>query len=161
MNSVYPNKSTFHNMDIKISKIPEAETELVDIRCHEETESVREIADFVRSRQGMLSGTLEGRQYAVAVSEIMYIESVDNRSFIYTESKVYESKQRIYELEDILKPKHYLRVSKAALVNLMKISSVKPALGGRFSAVLSNGEEIIISRKYVADLKKTLKGEEI
>lgn len=161
MNSVYPNKSTFHNMDVKISKIPEAETELVDIRCHEETESVREIADFVRSRQGMLSGTLEGRQYAVAVSEIMYIESVDNRTFIYTESKVYESKQRIYELEDILKPKHYLRVSKAALVNLMKISSVKPALGGRFSAVLSNGEEIIISRKYVADLKKTLKGEEI
>ena len=161
MNSVYPNKSTFHNMDVKISKIPEAETELVDIRCHEETESVREIADFVRSRQGMLSGTLEGRQYAVAVSEIMYIESVDNRTFIYTESKVYESKQRIYELEDILKPKHYLRVSKAALVNLMKISSVKPALGGRFSVVLSNGEEIIISRKYVADLKKTLKGEEI
>lgn len=148
-------------MDVKISKIPEAETELVDIRCHEETESVREIADFVRSRQGMLSGTLDGRQYAVAVSEIMYIESVDNRTFIYTESKVYESKQRIYELEDILKPKHYLRVSKAALVNLMKISSVKPALGGRFSAVLSNGEEIIISRKYVADLKKTLKGEEI
>lgn len=148
-------------MDVKISKIPEAETELVDIRCHEETESVREIADFVRSRQGMLSGTLEGRQYAVAVSEIMYIESVDNRTFIYTESKVCESKQRIYELEDILKPKHYLRVSKAALVNLMKISSVKPALGGRFSAVLSNGEEIIISRKYVADLKKTLKGEEI
>ena len=158
---MYPNKSTFHNMDVKISKIPEAETELVDIRCHEETESVREIADFVRSRQGMLSGTLEGRQYAVAVSEIMYIESVDNRTFIYTESKVYESKQRIYELEDILKPKHYLRVSKAALVNLMKISSVKPALGGRFSAVLSNGEELIISRKYVADLKKTLKGEEI
>ena len=148
-------------MDVKISKIPEAETELVDIRCHEETESVREIADFVRSRQGMLSGTLEGRQYAVAVSEIMYIESVDNRTFIYTESKVYESKQRIYELEDILKSKHYLRISKAALVNLMKISSVKPALGGRFSAVLSNGEEIIISRKYVADLKKTLKGEEI
>ena len=161
MNSVYPNKSTFHNMDVKISKIPEAETELVDIRCHEETESVREIADFVRSRQGMLSGTLEGRQYSVAVSEIMYIESVDNRTFIYTESKVYESKQRIYELEDILKPKHFLRISKAALVNLMKISSVKPALGGRFSAVLSNGEEIIISRKYVADLKKTLKGEEI
>ena len=158
---MHPNKSTFHNMDVKISKIPEAETELVDIRCHEETESVREIADFVRSRQGMLSGTLEGRQYAVAVSEIMYIESVDNRTFIYTESKVCESKQRIYELEDILKPKHYLRVSKAALVNLMKISSVKPALGGCFSAVLSNGEEIIISRKYVADLKKTLKGEEI
>lgn len=148
-------------MDVKISKIPETENELVDIRCHEETDSVREIADFVWSRQGQLNGTIDSRQYAIAVSEIMYIESVDNRTFIYTESKVYESKQRIYELEDILKPKHFLRISKASLVNLMKITSVKPALGGRFSAVLSNGEEMIISRKYVADLKKTLKGEEI
>ncbi|MGN0641556.1 MAG: LytTR family DNA-binding domain-containing protein [Huintestinicola sp.] len=158
---MYRNVSTYHNMDVKISKISEAENELVDIRCHKETDSVREIADFVRSRQGQLTGTLEGRQYGIAVSEIMYIESVDNRTFIYTVSKEYESKQRIYELEDILRSKHFLRISKAALVNLMKISSVKPALGGRFSAVLSNGEEIIISRKYVADLKKTLRGEEI
>lgn len=161
MNSVYRSVQKYHNMDVKISKIPENEGELVDIRCHKETDSVREIADFVRSRQGQLTGMLDGRQYAVAVPEIMYIESVDNRTFIYTASSVYESRQRIYELEDILKPKHFLRISKSALVNLMKISSVKPALGGRFSAALSNGEEIIISRKYVADLKKTLGGEEI
>lgn len=148
-------------MDVKISKISENENELVDIRCHKETDSVREIAAFVKSRQGQLSGTLEGRQYGIAVSEIMYIESVDNKTFIYTAAKVYESKQRIYELEDILKPKHFLRISKASLVNLMKITSVKPAMGGRFSAVLSNGEEVIISRKYVSELKKTLRGEEI
>lgn len=145
-------------MEVLISRVPEDERELVDIRCHTETDAVREIAAFVRSRQGQLSGMLEGRQYGIAVSEIMYIESVDNRTFIYTASKVYESKQRIYELEDMLKPKHFLRISKAALVNLMKISSVKPALGGRFGAVLSNGEEIIISRKYVPELKKTLRG---
>lgn len=148
-------------MDVKISKISETESELVDIRCHKETESVREIADFVRSRQGQLNGTIDGRQYGVAVSEIMYIESVDNRTFLYTSSKVYESKQRIYELEDNLKSRYFLRISKATLVNLMKIISVKPALGGRFSAVLSNGEEVIISRKYVSELKKTLRGDEL
>lgn len=148
-------------MDVRISRIPEDENELVDIRCHEETDSVREIAAFVSSRQGKLQGMLDGRQYGISVSEIMYIESVDNRTFIYTSSKVYETKQRIYELEDILKPKHFLRISKASLVNLMKISSVKPALGGRFSAVLKNGEEIIISRKYVSELKKVLRGEEL
>ena len=148
-------------MDVKISRIPESEAELVDIRCHEETDSVREIAAFVRSRQGQLSGALDGRQYNIPVSEIMYIESVDNRTFIYTLQKVYGSRQRIYELEENLKPKHFLRISKSSLVNLMKIISVKPALGGRFSAVLSNGEEIIISRKYVSELKKVLRGDEV
>lgn len=148
-------------MVVKISMIPESEAELVDIRCHEETDSVREIAAFVRSRQGQLSGVLDGRQYNIPVSEIMYIESVDNRTFIYTLQKVYGSRQRIYELEENLKPKHFLRISKSSLVNLMKIISVKPALGGRFSAVLSNGEEIIISRKYVSELKKVLRGDEV
>lgn len=158
---LYRNVSTYHNFDVKITRIPESETELVDIRCYEENEPVREIADFVRSRQGQLSGTIEGRMYNVPVSEIMYIESVDNRTFIYTAKKVYESKQRIYELEDMLESKHFLRISKASLVNLMKIDSVKPALGGRFSAVLKNGEEIIISRKYVSELKKVLRGDEV
>ncbi|MGN0636849.1 MAG: LytTR family DNA-binding domain-containing protein [Huintestinicola sp.] len=158
---MYRNAPTYHDMDVKISRIPEDERELVDIRCHKETDTVREIAAFVSSRQGQLTGMLEGRQYGIGVSEILYIESVDNRTFIYTSSKVYESKQRIYELEEQLKPKHFLRISKAALVNLMKISSVKPALGGRFSAVLSNGEELIISRKYVPELKRTLRGDEV
>lgn len=154
------NESASHFLKVAISKIPKSETELVDIRCHEETDEVREIASFVRSRQGQLVAFIEGRQYSVAVTEIMYIESVDNRTFIYTQNEVYDSKQRLYELEDFLKQKHFLRISKAAIVNLMKISSVKPALGGRFSAVLSNGEEIIISRKYVPELKNTLRGDD-
>ena len=147
-------------MDVTISKIPETETELVDIRCHEETDSVREIAAFVRSCQGQIIGMLDGRQYPITVSDIMYIESVDNRTFLYTTSEVYESKQRIYELEDYLKSRNFLRISKASIINLMKITSVKPALGGRFSAVLTNNEEIIISRKYVPELKRVLRGDE-
>ena len=125
----------------------------------------------------------------------MYIESVDNRTFILIfKLKVYKKSSKIsnkwilrrffvytliknqyylyfakglwiqtaiYELEENLKPKHFLRISKSSLVNLMKIISVKSALGGRFSVVLSNGEEIIISRKYVSELKKVLRGDEV
>lgn len=58
-----------------------------------------------------------------------------------------------------MKKKRFLRISRAALVNLMKIKSIRPALNGRFLAVLTNGEEIVISRKYVPDLKRTLRGE--
>ncbi|MCM1183996.1 MAG: LytTR family transcriptional regulator DNA-binding domain-containing protein [Roseburia sp.] len=40
----------------------------------------------------------------------------------------------------------------------MKIESIKPSLNGRFTAVFQNGEQIIVSRKYVPELKKALKG---
>ena len=45
------------------------------------------------------------------------------------------------------------------LVNLMKIQSIQPAFNGRFTAVLSTCEKVIISRNYVKALKAALKGE--
>ena len=146
-------------MDVRIEQVGKEEEELVVIRCRAVTEEVREIAAFVKSRQGSLSGTAEGGQYEIAVSDICYIESVDGKTFLYTNERVYETAYRLYELEEMLKSKHFLRISKPMLVNLMKIRSIQPAMGGRFTALLSSGEKIIISRSYVKALKAALKGE--
>ena len=43
-------------MDVKIEQVGREKKELVLIRCHAVTEEVREIADFVKSRQGSLTG---------------------------------------------------------------------------------------------------------
>lgn len=112
-------------MDIRVLKISKKQPEQLEIRCHEVTESIREIVTFVKSRQGQLTGMVEGK---------------------------------LYELEAILKEMYFLRVSKSLCLNLMKVTAIRPALNGRFTAILQNGEEILISRKYVPDLKKALKG---
>ena len=146
-------------MQTKITRIERDKPEILEIRCHEISDEVREIVAFVKSRQGQLTGTADDRMYEIAVSEIFYIESVDNKTFIYCKNREYETKQKLYELEEILREKHFLRVSKSVLLNLMKVSSIKPALNSRFTAVLFSGEQVIISRKYVPELKKALKGE--
>ena len=143
----------------KITKIDRSSPETVEIHCHDVSEEVQEIISFVKSRQGQLGGVIDGRRYEISVSEVFYIEAVDNKCFIYTKSDVYEAKKKLYELEELLEKKHFIRVSKSMLLNLMKIDSIKPALNGRFTAVLSSGEQIIISRKYVPVLKQALKGE--
>lgn len=145
-------------MEIKIFKIKKDQPEQLEIRCHEMTDTIKEIVTFVKSRQGQLTGIIEGKQYEVPVTDVYYIEAVDNRMFIYCSKQVYENRQKLYELEEILKEKYFLRVSKSLLLNLMKVKSIKPALNGRFVAVLQSGEEIMISRKYVPELKKALKG---
>lgn len=146
-------------MEYRIEQIGTEEEELVLIRCRAVTEEVREIAAFLKSRQGSLSGTAQARQYEIPVTDICYIESVDGKTFLYTSRQVLETGYRIYELEEQLKHKHFLRISKAMLVNLMKIQSIQPAFNGRFTAVLHSGEKIIISRSYVKALKAALKGE--
>jgi len=146
-------------MDVRIEKIGKEEKEQVLIQCRSVTEEVEEIAAFVKSRQGSLTGVLEGRRFEVAVSDICYIESVDGKTFLYTKEKVYETSGRLYELEEMLRARHFLRISRSMAVNLMKIQSIRPAMGGRFTALLYSGEQIIISRNYVKALKAALKGE--
>jgi len=146
-------------MDVRIEQIGNEEEELVLIRCRAVTDEVREIEAFVKSRQGSLTGTADAGQYEIPVAEICYIESVDGKTFLYTGSGVYETAYRLYELEELLRPKHFLRVAKPMLVNLMQIRSIQPALNGRFTALLRSGEKIIISRNYVKALRAALKGE--
>ncbi|MBR3171728.1 MAG: LytTR family transcriptional regulator DNA-binding domain-containing protein [Lachnospiraceae bacterium] len=146
-------------MDVEIEQVGREKKEQVLIRCHAVTEEVREIAAFVKSRQGRLTGMKDSRQYEIAVSDIYYFESVDGKTFLYTKEQVYETAYRIYELESMLRSKNFLRVSKSMLLNLMKIRSIQSALNGRFAAVLLSGEEVIISRNYVKGLKAALRGE--
>ena len=146
-------------MDVEIEQVGRERKEQVLIRYHAVTEEVREIAAFVKSRQGSLTGVKDSRQYEIAVSDIYYFESVDGKTFLYTKEQVYETAYRIYELESMLRPKNFLRVSKSMLLNLMKIRSIQSALNGRFAAVLLSGEEVIISRSYVKGLKAALRGE--
>lgn len=146
-------------MNVRIEQVGNEHDELVLIRCRAVTDEVREIESFVKSRAGSLTGTSDAKQYEIAVTDICYIESVDGKTFLYTGDGVYETAYRIYELEELLKAKHFLRISKPMLVNLMKIGSIQPAFNGRFTAVLHSGEKVIISRNYVKQLKAALKGE--
>ncbi|MBR0162999.1 MAG: LytTR family transcriptional regulator DNA-binding domain-containing protein [Oscillospiraceae bacterium] len=146
-------------MNVVIEQVEKKSEELVLIRCRAVTDEVREIEAFVKSRQGSLTGVADTKLYEIAVTEICYIESVDGKTFLYTSDQVYECAYRIYELEELLKPKHFLRISKPMLVNLMKIQSLQPAFNGRFLAILRSGEKVIISRNYVKALKAALKGE--
>lgn len=55
------------------------------------------------------------------IDKIIYFEAVERKCFIYTESEVYESDYKLYELEEQLEEYGFFRVSKACLVCLHSI----------------------------------------
>lgn len=145
-------------MDIRIINIGADKQEYIEIGCHKTDEHINEIVSFLKSRQGAVEGTKDDRQYQLPVVDVFYIESVDDRTFIYLEQECYESRKKLYEFEAVLSSRRFARISKAVILNLMKVVSIAPALNGRFLCKLTNGEEVIISRKYVPDIKERLKG---
>ena len=145
-------------MDIRIVNIGENEKEYIEIGCYKNDGKVNEIVRFVKSRQGAVIGNKDEKQFRLPVVDIFYIESVDDKTFIYMENDCYGSRKKLYEFEELLTSRDFARISKAVIVNLMKIVSIRPALNGRFLCKLTNGEEVIISRKYVPEIKEKLKG---
>jgi DNA-binding LytR/AlgR family response regulator len=148
-------------MNINVEIIDGLKEEQILIRCFEVTECIAEIIGFIKSRESTLSAYSDSQIYHIFLQDIYYIEAVDNKVFAYLESKVYEIKSKLYEIESIYEGKHFFRCSKSVIVNLMKIKCIIPALNGRFMAKLINGEAVIISRQYVPKLKEKLKGGEL
>jgi DNA-binding LytR/AlgR family response regulator len=143
-------------MKVRIENILKSEEELVLIRCYKVNEEVSELVEFIRARDGLVSGYEDSQIFQIALRDIYYFEGVDNKVYAYLKNHVYEIKNKLYELEEDYRKMKFFRCSKSILMNLMKVESVKPALNGRFAAKLLNGEEIIISRQYVPELKKIL-----
>lgn len=145
-------------MDIRVKQIDKSENEYVEIGCHKRDGNIEEIVLFLRSRQGTVSGIKDETICEVPLVDIFYIESVDDRTFIYLEDDCYESRKKLYEFEQLLASRRFARISKSVILNLMKVTSIKPALNGRFLCSLTNGEQVVISRKYVPVIKEKLKG---
>ena len=143
-------------MELKVKTISEKETEYIEIGCHKYDENSKEIVKIIKLHHGSVDGYKEEEQYQIPISDIYYIEAVDERIFIYLKKECYESRRRLYEFEDSLGDRGFVRISKSLIVNMMKIVSIKPALNGRFVCKLKNGEDVIISRKYVSGLKEKL-----
>lgn len=143
-------------MEIEVIKIGQDQKEYIRIGCHKVDSNVKEIVQFVKSRQGKIDVKDGDEMRSIPILDIYYVESVDNKTFIYMKKDCYEARIRLHELEDSLGRDRFIRISKSTIVNLMKVEAIKPALNGRYMCRLNNGENVIISRKYVADFKEKL-----
>ncbi|MDP4146822.1 MAG: LytTR family DNA-binding domain-containing protein [Bacillota bacterium] len=143
-------------MKISIEKIDKNQQEEIIIKCHELDEEVLQIIKQLQTNNNVLIGYDGDTIHRIRSENIYYFEAVDNNIFAYCKDKVFELKQKLYELEEMLEVKNFFRASKSTVVNITKISFVQPSLSGRLEATLDNGEKIIISRQYVRVLKKRL-----
>ena len=143
-------------MKVSIQEIPVFEEEEVVIKCHEINDDVMTLLNKLKTSEKQLIGTYRDEKHRIAIKNIYYFEIVDNKSFLYCQKQVYDTKLKLYEFEEATAGNGFLRVSKSIVVNAKKISYIKPSFIGRFEANMENGEKIIVSRQYFPELKRYL-----
>jgi len=128
----------------------------VTIAYREMTESVKRVSDFVRYVEQTILCKKENEDFMVPVSEIYYVESVDKKTFLYCETAVFQSNYKLYEVENMLSHTSFVRVSKSTILNIEKLRGVKTLANSKLEAMLSNGERVCVTRKYLKDIKSAL-----
>lgn len=141
-------------MRVDIEKIRRKEEERVLISCVEVTQDIEDIQNYAQHKGTELTG-LTGQNYIerFMLENVYYFEAIDEKVFAYTGKKVYEVKNRLYEVEKSYSAHRFVRCSKSVVLNLMLLDYISPALNGRFFAHMKNGEKLIISRQYAPFLR--------
>ena len=148
-------------MKVILEKVSSPEDERAVIKATEVTEEIRSAMDLLENNCRRISVSelseerSSGETVMLGTDQIYYTESIDKKTFVYTKDMCYGTKLRLYELEESLSA-NFFRCSKSLIVNIRKIRSVKSELNGRMVAELLNGEQLVISRSYVKDLKRKL-----
>jgi len=143
-------------MKIIIEDLKDGEEEEIIIRSNNIDDSILQMIYSVKMHTQKIVGLYNGRMTMIEPKDIFYFESVDNKTFIYCEKQIFESKMKLYEIESQYENTDFFRASKSIILNLSKIKNLSPAFNGRFEALLRNNEKVIISRQFVPILKKKL-----
>lgn len=125
------------------------------VRCSALDEDMLTLINALKNGKNKLTLYRNDTIALVDAADVLYFESVDDRVFAYTQDQVYESRLKLYQLEESL-PACFLRAGKAVIVNINKIDNLLPDFSGRIEATLTNGYKVVFSRMYVPVLKKHL-----
>lgn len=130
------------------------------ITASEKDEEVRTLIDRVSDP---LSGTLtvydaDGRTLTLAEESIVSLSSSNKKVKILADEGEYELRMSMQDVEKILNPRAFIRISRYEIINLRKVEHFDFTVSGTLRIGMSGGRETWASRRSIPQIKERLKG---
>lgn len=133
----------------------------ITIKYSQKDKRLTRIIDYLQSYDAQIKCRVDDTEQMINIADIYYIESVDKKTFVYLEKEVYHIDLRLYQLKEKLQNFGFVQISKSCLLNINVMKNIRPLLNSRMEATLNNGEKVYVSRKYLNEVKKALRNEEM
>lgn len=132
-----------------------AETEITVI-CNRMSGDIEKLIAAIRMYDLKLTGNKDGKQFILDAADVLYIDTIDKHTFLYTKTEIYESPLKLYELEEKLIDRDFLRASKNCLFNINYIESIEFDSNRRLILTMEKQIKLMVSRQYMAAVKHKL-----
>ncbi|MBQ8497268.1 MAG: LytTR family transcriptional regulator DNA-binding domain-containing protein [Clostridia bacterium] len=132
-------------------RIESAENDEIIIRCREPNEKIYAlklaIEDIMRGEYE-IALTSGGTEYFIPKNDILFFESFDGKVYAHTKDGMYTAPYKLFELETLM-PVSFVRISKSAVANLNRVSSIRrEVVGNGELAFRDSHKKVYFSRAY-------------
>ncbi|MEG0366995.1 MAG: LytTR family DNA-binding domain-containing protein [Coprobacillus sp.] len=96
-------------------------------------------------------------RYPISIISIYYIEMIDHKMFVYTETEVYRLYTKLSTIKEQLASFGFYQINVRTLVNSKHIQKYTVTKECRREILMDNGEVLISNRRYRCEFDKMIK----
>lgn len=128
------------------------------IYANQITEDIKAIVEFLKQENIKGINCLKNEQaFIVKLEEIEKIYALNGKVYLETKDETLEVRKRIYELEEILPKRNFLRISNSEIINFDKVKNIELKIYGSLVINFYSGKVTYASRRYIKKIKEFLK----
>ncbi len=116
--------------------------------------SVDNLISKIKNMSISFTGKSDGKTVSIDISDIYYIENVERKIFLYSKKDVFRYDGTMSDIETAINDTDLVRISRTCFMNVSHLKEIMQIKNSHLEAVLDNGEKLIVSRKYLKDIKK-------
>lgn len=148
-------------MKIKI-EIDDSEDEEIIIRCKKIDKNIEHIQKLIKETLNNKNNELifykDNIEYFLDINKILFFETDGNLVTAHTDNDAFQTKYKLYELEDML-PSNFMRISKSSILNVNYVYSINRNITSSSIVEFHNThKQVYVSRMYYKLLKEKMKG---
>ena len=138
----------------------------IDPRCAEPrivvmaAEMTEQIDALLKKLSGqdmqMITGQKDGKLEILEPAELIRVFAQGGKVLASARRGQYALRMRLYELEERLDPRRFVRISNSEIINLCEAESFDLSIAGTICVQMKNGETTYVSRRYVSKIRKIL-----
>ena len=119
----------------------------------EVTEAVKRLKE---TGSDIITGFTDERAEILSPDDIYRVYSENQKVLAVTEKGTFRLRMRLYQAEERLSGRKFVRISNSEIINLNKTANFDLSFVGTIQVKLKNGDTTFVSRRYVSEIKKIL-----
>ena len=126
----------------------------VIVEYPEYDQTVEQLVNKIKNLSISFTGKADGKTFSIDISDIYYLENVERKIFLYSKKDIYRFDGNMTDIDQAIVDTDLVRISRTCFMNVSHLREIMQMKNSHLEAVLDNGEKLIVSRKYLKDIKK-------